>query len=254
MSASLTTRPVDGQTTHKTTANVSQSTTTPTTTTTDDLIGSTVMESTFNYIIEYIVAKRVTAGGKIEYLVKWCGWDQRYCTWETADNFASELVADIFEQGVRRQLAEDTGIARALVIDRTATSQAMMAVKGRRGRRRKLPTNTLLKSTQPYGDNTAVAVATDDNNRKSHILSVIRDYERLLGSANLKSAARMSCPSTPSTTTTTSDSPLVSSVAAASQPTMLSPTLRSVRYRMREELKTKKKSTTFSDEISLSVV
>ena len=64
----------------------------------DDSSDDIEMDSHFNYIAEYIIAKRVGATGKHEYLVKWNGWPTSAATWEPLSSFATPYVVNNFEK------------------------------------------------------------------------------------------------------------------------------------------------------------
>lgn len=49
------------------------------------------------YAAEKIITKRVRKG-KVEYRVKWKGWNQRYNTWEPEENILDRRLIEIFEQ------------------------------------------------------------------------------------------------------------------------------------------------------------
>ncbi|XP_055382579.1 polycomb group protein Pc-like [Condylostylus longicornis] len=52
------------------------------------------------YAAERIILKRVRKG-KVEYRVKWKGWNQRYNTWEPEENILDRRLIDIYEQSLR---------------------------------------------------------------------------------------------------------------------------------------------------------
>jgi len=52
------------------------------------------------YEVEKILAKRLTRGGKVEYLIKWAGYSSSANTWEPEENIDEDLVNE-FEEEVR---------------------------------------------------------------------------------------------------------------------------------------------------------
>ena len=48
--------------------------------------------------IEKIVDKRVDSDGKVEYLVKWKGYDDKENTWEPVENIEADAMIEEFEK------------------------------------------------------------------------------------------------------------------------------------------------------------
>ena len=52
---------------------------------------------------EKIVDKRTYGSGKVEYLLKWKGYDEKNNTWEPKENFESEDLIKEFEEKVKEE-------------------------------------------------------------------------------------------------------------------------------------------------------
>lgn len=198
-----------------------------------DIISDKEMKNTFNYVVDYIIAKRVGISGKVEYLVKWEGWDNRSSTWETIDMFASPQITDIFESGLKEQL----GI-KELSDDQKADQSVVNNKKSKNGvKQRKnkyFATNffeNLRKKSTKSGRKQKVVPNSLERHRLFDVdissLNAIKTYEKLMGASKRKS--RMSCPSTPT---------LKSRGSGHKKETQKALSERQQRYKMREQLKT----------------
>merc|ERR1712173_471077 len=62
------------------------------------------------YEVENVVSKRETDEGKVEYLVKWKGWNASDNTWEPIENLeSSQELIDEFEGRTENTAAEEDG-------------------------------------------------------------------------------------------------------------------------------------------------
>merc|ERR1712099_184265 len=62
------------------------------------------------YEVESVVSKRETDEGKVEYLVKWKGWNASDNTWEPVENLeSSQELIDEFEERTENAAVEEDG-------------------------------------------------------------------------------------------------------------------------------------------------
>merc|ERR1712152_105577 len=62
------------------------------------------------YEVENVVSKRETDEGKVEYLVKWKGWNASDNTWEPVENLeSSQELIDEFEGRTENAAVEEEG-------------------------------------------------------------------------------------------------------------------------------------------------
>jgi hypothetical protein len=68
------------------------------------------MEEDQVYIVEKVVSKRKSKGGKTEYLIKWQGYEESDNTWEPADNVSDDLITEFeLEQNPKKKKNDRTG-------------------------------------------------------------------------------------------------------------------------------------------------
>jgi hypothetical protein len=179
-----------------------------------EVICENANRNTFNYIVDYIIAKRIGLNGKIEYLVKWEGWPQSDSTWETADQFASHHIVDIFEKGIQSQMGFDCNQCNETSIHSFNRFKTKDSVKARKGR--PLKASKLLedyrkeyfrKGKLRFNSNNKKAIEIFNSPLKKFVnnssetkeipllktIKTISNYEKLMGASKRKS--RMSCPS-----------------------------------------------------------
>ena len=66
------------------------------------------------YIVERVVDKRITADGKIEYLLKWKDWDDSTNTWNPEENVLSKSLIANFEAGQSLKNSDSPSIETTL--------------------------------------------------------------------------------------------------------------------------------------------
>ena len=76
------------------------------------------------YIVERVVDKRVKAKGKIEYLLKWKGFDDADNTWEPADNLECVELIEEFEKKAKAGGKDAKNAVARSTKKRTATSSS----------------------------------------------------------------------------------------------------------------------------------
>ena len=58
-------------------------------------------------LAEKIIDKRTYGSGKVEYLLKWNGYDEKNNTWEPIENFESEDLIKEFEEKQKSKILEE---------------------------------------------------------------------------------------------------------------------------------------------------
>ncbi|XP_053202890.1 chromobox protein homolog 3-like [Panonychus citri] len=105
---------------------------------------STVRD-TKEYTVEKIVDKRIN-NGKVEYLLKWHGYDDRDNTWEPVDNLSCDALIENYKQQER---AAKPGQSTSKESTTNSSNGTKNGVKSRRGRKPGSAAKSPAPSTPP---------------------------------------------------------------------------------------------------------